>query len=144
MLGRRATPGAGFSRVCPGRCGGGVSSVGSSRLTSPSSRRVVDGARPCTRIPIFASGVGATSGVPRRAAPTSFRAARSASIDSSGRLSPRVNQRCSAAWSPVNRALRGDPVRISPGTAQVTVMPWRIASTRSPSANPTEACFAAT
>ena len=87
--------------------------------------------------------------MPPRACPSARRAddlpaARAASIDTSGTLSPRVNQRYSAAWSPVNRAFFGDPVRISPGAAQVTVIPCWIASTRSPSANPTAACLAVT
>ena len=85
-----------------------------------------------------------TSGVPRSVARTSRDAARSAFIDRTGRLSPTANQACSAAWSPVNSALRGEPVRMRPGTPTVTETPSRAASIRSPSANPTAACFAAT
>ena len=64
-------------------------------------------------------------------------------MDSTGRLAAAVNHRCSASRSPVNRALRVDPVRISPGTPTVTETPSRAASMRSPSANPTAACLAA-
>jgi hypothetical protein len=64
-------------------------------------------------------------------------------METTGRLAAAVNQRFSATWSPVNSALRGEPVRIRPGTPTVTDTPCRIASTRRPSANPTAACFAA-
>ena len=83
------------------------------------------------------------SGRLRRVACTSRRAARSASIDTSGRFAAAVNHRLSATPSPLNSALRGEPVRIRPGTPTVTDTPSRIISTRRPSANPTAACLAA-
>ena len=71
-----------------------------------------------------------------------WRAARSASIDSSGRLAPSANQVNSLPACPVKRACRWEPVRISPGTTVVTVTGPRPSSARSPSENPTAANLA--
>lgn len=74
---------------------------------------------------------------PRSTPRTIRRAARSASIDSSGSDAPGANHAYSAAASPVISAWRCEPVRISPGATVVAVMPVPASSARSPWVNPT-------
>jgi len=70
------------------------------------------------------------------------RAARSASIDTSGSVAPRLNQANSSRFRPLNMASRCDPVRIRPGTTVVTEIPCLATSEDRPSLNPTAANFA--
>ncbi|MFD0327675.1 hypothetical protein ACFQZC_04150 [Streptacidiphilus monticola] len=109
-----------------------------------SSRAVVAGANPAARTPSFAAGVSTTSGRRRRAARTTVRAARSASVDSSGIEAAAANQAYSASCRPWNRAAPCEPVRISPGSTVVTLTPSRASSARSPSDRPVPANLAAT
>ena len=103
----------------------------------PISRCVVAGARPATRMPTVASGVSTTRGRPASTPSTILRAARSASMDSSGAEAPAANQAYSAPWSPVNLALRCEPVRMSPGATVVTLTPVPTSSARRPCEKPT-------
>ncbi len=84
------------------------------------------------------------SGRRRSAAVTIARAARSASIDSSGTLAAAANQAYSRPAWPLKRAARCEPVRIRPGRTVVTLMFRSPASSaRSPSENPAAANLAA-
>src|SRR4051812_49857167 len=70
----------------------------------------------------FAGQVTVSSASPQRAALTICRAARAESIVSTGSESDTVNHANSSRWRPLNQALNGEPVRISPGHTVVTTM----------------------
>ena len=106
-------------------------------------RRVVTpGIRPRTRIPTCASGVSTTIGRPASVASTIRRAARSASIDSRGSAAPGANHAYSASGSPVKVARSCEPVRMSPGTIVVAVIPVPERDAARPSEKPTAPNFA--
>lgn len=70
------------------------------------------------------------------------RAARSASIERSGREAAGANQAYSLATSPVKVARSWEPVRISPGTTVVAVTPVPASAAARPSEKPTAPNFA--
>src|SRR5581483_348313 len=113
-----------------------------SRLVRPSRLAVAPGKAPWKRADNVAGTESTRSASPRRIAATICFAARSALIETPGRLAPRLNQVNSRPGRPVNSALTCEPVRISPGAIVVTVMPLPASSARSPSEKPTAANFA--
>src|SRR5690606_10448760 len=96
---------------------------GRARFTTPRSRAVGPGKRSWVTRSAFACQLSVTSAAPRRAADTIWRAARRALIALTGVASPRLNQVNSRSTSPLKKAFTGEPVRISPGTTVVTLMP---------------------
>ena len=85
-----------------------------------STPAVVSGAMARASATSLAGGVRTRSASPRRMAWTIWRAARSASIESSGKASLMLNQAYSARCRPLKVAWRGLPVRIRPGQIVVT------------------------
>src|SRR5436305_3852323 len=102
------------------------------RWTRCSAGAVSSGKIAAVRATTWASGVRMTSARRAAAAATIWRAARSASIDTRGRLAPSPNQVNSCSRRPANSARRCEPVRIRPGTTVVTVTGPRPSSARSP------------
>src|SRR3954469_9727148 len=80
-----------------------------------------DGATPLAITASLAGHVTVSSASAHRAALTIWRAARSASIVSSGSESETVNQANSSRGLPLNHPWNGDPVRIRPGQTVVTM-----------------------
>ena len=79
---------------------------------------------------------------PNRVASTICSAARSAAIDTPGRLALTLNQAASASSFPLNSALTCEPVRISPGAIVTTLTPVPCSSAPIPSENAAAANFA--
>jgi hypothetical protein len=108
-------------------------------LTRPSRSAVQPGESPCTMVASFAGSDSTTSASPRLHAAMIWRAARSALWEMRGNASVMLNHMYSSRCRPLKNALRGLPVRISPGHTVVTVIRSFANSARNPSDNPTRA-----
>src|SRR4029079_11352120 len=91
------------------------------------------------RTAISACGVIVISAHPAAIPFAIFFAAWRAEADAPGIFAARLNHWYSRDASPVNSALRCEPVRISPGQMVVTRMPFDRTSIPNPSENPTAA-----
>lgn len=89
--------------------------AGSTRFTKLIASPTTSGATLPSRAATIACGVIAISVRPATTARTIRRAAAAALVEIPGRFAARLNHRYSRAASPVNCALKCDPVRINPG-----------------------------
>jgi hypothetical protein len=113
--------------------------VGRSLFTTPMRSAVTPGKTPWKSVASCAGRESTNSASPRLHALMICRAARSAFMEVSGSASLMLNHAYSARCFPLNSALRGLPVRISPGQIVVTTIPSLASSEWSPSDNPTKA-----